>query len=182
MKNNIVTTNRLLPYIRWIDKWIFEGIEKCVIGFGLLSLSVLVFGTVLTRYFFGFSPDWSDELPRFIVIWVTFIGMSYCVRKGEHVVIDVLFNRLKGKFKKYIYMIILTSCFLTFVYLTYIGYGLTVKIFAANQKSVTLGISMGYVYAAFPAGCFLTAKNYLHILVKNIRSTSFYKDLNRKGY
>lgn len=173
--------NQLLLFLRWIDSWILEGIEKFVIAFGLLTLSIIVVVTVLTRYFWGYSPDWSDELPRFIVIWITFIGMSYCVRKGEHVVIDVLFNKLKGRVQKYFYMVILLACFITFVFLTYIGFKLTMNIFSANQKSVTLGISMGYVYMALPVGCILTAKNFLHIIIKNFSSKDLHMDLNGRG-
>lgn len=188
MENPVITVvekdankNRILKYLKWFDKWVFEGFEKFVIATGLLSLSVIVFGIVLTRYFLGFSPDWSDELPRFMVVWITFIGMSYCVRKGEHVVIDVLFNKLKGKIQKYFYIIILLICFLFFVYMTYIGYKTTMKIFLANQKSVTLGISLGYVYLAVPVGCFLTTINFFHILIKNIVSPKIYLNLNNGG-
>jgi C4-dicarboxylate transporter, DctQ subunit len=184
MENSIVTVgkqsspNRISKTFKWIDYWILEGLEKFIISFGLLALTIIVFGVVLTRYFFGYSPDWSDELPRFIVIWVTFIGMSYCVRKGEHVVIDILFNKLKGKIQKFFYLCILTLCFLTFVYMTYIGYGLVVKIFSTNQMSVTLGIPMGYVYLAVPVGCFLTAKNFFHLIIKNLSSKDVHLDLN----
>ena len=103
--------NRWVQLLRWIDKNILENIEKYILAIGLIFLSVVVIFTVITRYFFGYSPDWSDELPRFIVIWITFIGMSYCVRKGEHVVIDILISRFKGNFKKYFSMIILLICF-----------------------------------------------------------------------
>lgn len=187
MKSSVVSENnpsnprRFLTSVKGIDKWIFEGIEKFIIAFGLLSLSIIVFGIVLTRYFLGYTPDWSDELPRFIVIWITFIGMSYCVRKGEHVVIDVLFNKLKGTFKKYFYVLMLIICFAFLAYMTYIGYKSTVKIFAANQRSVTLGISLGYVYMAVPIGCFLTAKNFLHILIKNLTRRDIYLNLNEGG-
>ncbi len=185
MENTIVTidqqhnrSNRSLRLFKWIDRWVIEGIEKFIIAAGLLVLSTIVVGTVITRYFFGYSPDWSDELPRFIVIWVTFIGMSYCVRKGEHVVIDVLLNKLKVKLKKYLAMFILILCFLSFIYMTFIGYEMAKNIFATNQKSVTLGISMGYVYMAVPVGCLLTAKNFLHIIFKNLFSKGIYLSLD----
>ena len=129
----------------------------------------MVIFTVITRYFFGYSPDWSDELPRFIVIWITFIGMSYCVRKGEHVVIDVIITKFKGKLKKLLSLIILIICFVTLVYMTFVSYELTAKVFATNQKSVTLNIPMGYVYMAVPIGCFLSTINFLHIIMKNLR-------------
>jgi C4-dicarboxylate transporter, DctQ subunit len=183
MENSIVTVEQQTSFrkvkalLKWVDR-ILESIERIVIALGLLTLTIVVVGTVISRYFFNYSPDWSDELPRFIVIWVTFIGMSYCVRKGEHVVIDMLFNKLQGKIKKYFSMIILLLCFLTYIYLTYIGYFMTVKIFETKQMSVTLGIPMGYVYLAVPVGCLLTAKNFLHIIIKNITSKGVFMSLN----
>lgn len=172
--------NRIHLILRWIDYRILEGVEKLVVSFGLIILSVIVFSVVLSRYFFGYSPDWSEELPRFIVIWITFFGMSYCVRKGEHVVIDVLLTRFKGNLKKYFYILILFICFGFFVYLTFISYELTVKIFNSQQKSVALGILMGYVYMALPIGCLLSAKNFLHIAIKNLSSKDFFTDLTER--
>lgn len=187
MESSIVTvekqsnTNKIVKFFKWIDKWIFEGLEKFVIAFGLLSLSVIVCGIVVTRYFFGYSPDWSDELPRFIIVWVTFLGMSYCVRKGEHVVIDVLFNKLNLKIQKYFYLLIITICFGFFVYMTFIGTQMTIRFFNSNQISITTGIQMGYLYLAVPVGCFLTAKNYLHILIRNFVSPGLHNDLIKRG-
>nr|WP_286181258.1 TRAP transporter small permease [Bacillus sp. ISL-37] len=172
--------NKVGHYFKWIDKWVFEAAEKFVVAFGLLALSIIVCAIVVTRYFFDYSPDWSDELPRFLLVWITFFGMSYCVRKGEHVVIDVLFNKLNGKIKKTFYMLIVGICFLFFVYMTYIGYQMTVRFFTSSQTSVALGISMGYMYLAVPLGCFLTAKNYLHIIIRNIVNAQLHTDLDER--
>lgn len=174
-------SNPIIKILSWIDRWIIEVFEKFILSFGLLALSVIVFGIVIARYFLGFSPDWSDELPRFMVVWITFIGMSYCVRQGSHVKIDLFLNKMQGKVKKYINVTILLICFLFFVYLTYLGYNLTMAVFAANQMSVSLDISLGYVYMAIPIGCFLTAKNFLHLLIKNILSKEVIPDLSERG-
>lgn len=161
--------NGFVRLLLWFDKHILENIEKYVLSLGLIALSAVVIFTVITRYFLGYSPNWSDELPRFIVIWVTFIGMSYCVRKGEHVVIDVLITKIPSGLRKILSMTILLICFLALMYMTYVSYEFTLKVFATNQRSVTLDISMGYIYMAVPVGCFLSAINFLHIIIKNFK-------------
>ncbi len=184
MKSSSVQTqsqgNKLIRLFKWVDKWILEGFEKLVISVGLIVLSIVVVVTVVTRYFFGYSPDWSDELPRFLAVWITFIGMSYCVRKGEHVLIDILFTKLKGRVQKVFHIVLLVISFVFLVYLMFLSYELTEKVFASNQKSVTLGISMGYVYMAVPIGCFLSAVNFLHIIVKNLTSKDLFLDLKER--
>ncbi|WP_171038121.1 TRAP transporter small permease [Aquibacillus sediminis] len=173
--------NFLLSGLLWIDKWILRAFERLVLAVSLLSLSIIVFSIVITRYFFDYAPPWSDELPRYIMVWLTFIGMSYCVRKGEHVVVDILFARMKGKFKKYYFSFTLLVCTVFSGILTYYGWNLTLKMFEINQQSVSLGIPMAYIYLAIPVGCFLMAKNFLHLLIVNIFGKEVVTKLNEGG-
>lgn len=155
-------------YLILLDKWLFLRIEETILGFGLLALSIIVFINVILRYFFDFSPAWSDELPRYMMIWLTFIGMSYCVRKGEHVNIDIVFSKLPPVLKKAVYLAMLMINFVFSVYLVYKGWGLCQKLIALNQLSVSLQIPIGYIFSVLPIGCALMAKNYAHLFFKNI--------------
>lgn len=156
----------LVPF----DKWTFELIEKVVVAFTLLSLAILVFLLIVIRYTLGISPDWSDELPRYLMVWLTFIGMSYCVRLGDHVVIDFLIQKLRGKYLKLFYLGILVICLVFSFVLLYFGYLLFSQVLNSGQTSISLGISMAYVYVSIPLGALLMSKNFLHLIVLNLFS------------
>ncbi len=79
-----------------LDK-ITENMENYIMSIGLLSISVIVFVNVIARYFFNTSFSWSEELARYIIVWVSFLGVSSCARFDAHVKVDLLPNLLKGK-------------------------------------------------------------------------------------
>lgn len=69
----------------------------------LLGILVLVmFMQVLFRYIFNHSLSWSEELAKFIFIWVTFLGAAVCFRDRMHISIDFLVERLSVKQKTFL--------------------------------------------------------------------------------
>ena len=50
-----------------------EQIENVVMSLGLLTISGIVFANVIARYFFQTAFAWSEELARYVVVWVTFL-------------------------------------------------------------------------------------------------------------
>ena len=48
-----------------------EQIENVVMSLGLLTISGIVFANVIARYFFQTAFAWSEELARYVVVWVT---------------------------------------------------------------------------------------------------------------
>ena len=66
-----------------------------------LALAVaLVMGTnVLLRYGFSIGEIWAQELEWHLLVPLTLVGMSYALRHGEHVRVDVLFTTFKDRTK-----------------------------------------------------------------------------------
>jgi TRAP-type mannitol/chloroaromatic compound transport system permease small subunit len=85
---------------------IADGIEGIVDVVGrtaswLTFVLALVMGAnVLLRYGFSLGRIWAQELEWHLLVPIVLIGMSYALRHGEHVRVDVLFARFsrRGKF------------------------------------------------------------------------------------
>ena len=58
------------------------------------ALFLIVVLAVFARYVFGQSLAWTEEVPRYLLIWISFLGAAACVARREHVGFDVLFNAL----------------------------------------------------------------------------------------
>lgn len=58
------------------------------------ALFVIVIAAVIFRYGFGQAVSWTEEVPRYLLIWISFLGAASCVLRREHVGFDVLFNAL----------------------------------------------------------------------------------------
>lgn len=61
--------------IRNISNQLNKGAEYLIIGL-IAAISVLIFTQVVFRYVFNYSLFWSEELGRYTLIWITFIGAS----------------------------------------------------------------------------------------------------------
>jgi TRAP-type C4-dicarboxylate transport system permease small subunit len=64
----------------------------CIVQASALFLIVVL--AVIGRYAFGRSLTWTEEVPRYLLIWISFLGAAACVARREHVGFDVLFNAL----------------------------------------------------------------------------------------
>ena len=70
-------------------------IAACMAG-----MVVLVFGNVMLRYGFNSGITLSEELSRWLFVWMTFLGAIVALRKHEHLGTDLLIGRLGPKGKK----------------------------------------------------------------------------------
>lgn len=77
--------SRLDVISRVMDKTI-----SYVVAFLLAAMSVTVFGNVVCRYFLDFSLGWYEEVSRFLLIWIVFLGAVIALIRGDHLAIDLL--------------------------------------------------------------------------------------------
>ena len=64
------------------------------------ALFIIVVLAVIGRYVFGRSLTWTEEVPRYLLIWISFLGAAACVARREHVGFDVLFNALPARVRR----------------------------------------------------------------------------------
>ena len=65
-------------------------IEEILLAVLLLIMSIVTFTQVITRYVFFYSLPWSEELTRYLMIWLTFLGGALAIEKGSHIGVDLL--------------------------------------------------------------------------------------------
>lgn len=73
----------------WLDR-----LEEAALGFLLAAMTLVTFGQVIARYVFSYSFVWALELVTVLFAWLIFLGMSYGVRVGAHIGVDVLVKAL----------------------------------------------------------------------------------------
>ncbi|UGB32227.1 TRAP transporter small permease [Metabacillus sp. B2-18] len=135
-----------------IKKLINEKIEEWLLVAAFLFMVTLVFVQVIFRYVINDSLGWSEELSRYILIWIAWISASYAVRKNEHIRIEFIKNLFKGIGKKVIEMLVLILWFLMALFLAIEGTQLAMQIKITNQVSPSMGVPMWMLYLATPVG------------------------------
>ena len=76
------------------------GMDKIILslsGICLGFLTVLIFVQVVCRYIFHNSLSWSEEIARYLEVWIVFLCGSYAVGHGQHVAMDLLITRVPSK-------------------------------------------------------------------------------------
>ncbi|QHJ00626.1 TRAP transporter small permease subunit [Xylophilus rhododendri] len=77
---------------RWLDR-ICRGIEN-LIALCLAVMVVLVFGNVVLRYGFNSGITMSEEVSRWLFIWMTFLGAIVALREHGHLGVDMVVQKL----------------------------------------------------------------------------------------
>ena len=122
-----------------------------VLGTFALGIILIVMATqIVLRYVFNGSLIWSEEISRYLLIALVFLGTATAVREREHIVIDLIdrliptqaLSVLKG-------LVDITLA----IYLGVIVYhAQTVVMMFRNQPSSALQVPMAIPYAAIPLG------------------------------
>lgn len=131
-------------------KQIDKIIERTLIVLlGLMLIQVL--WQVFSRYILRVPSSFTDELSRFLLIWIGLLGASYATGKKMHLTIDILPSRLKGRKKKNLNLVInnLVILFATFV-MVIGGIRLVYVTLMLGQTSSALEIPLGLIYVIIP--------------------------------
>lgn len=114
-------------------------------------LLVCVTWQVVTRYFFSAPSTVTDELARFLFIWVGLLAAAQTTALRQHLAIDLLQMKLAGRKKRLLHLFI-DALIILFASLVMIkgGWLLTEKTFTSNQITPALQIPMGIVYSVVP--------------------------------
>ncbi|MEW9674105.1 TRAP transporter small permease [Ammoniphilus sp. 3BR4] len=83
----------------------FNRLSILFISLLLALMCILVFGNVVLRYLFNSGITWSEEMARFLFVWLVFLGAILGLKDNEHLGVDMLVKKLSPKFKKVLYVI-----------------------------------------------------------------------------
>jgi len=143
--------------VKSIDQ--INGIVKWAVVILLGMLSVLVFTQVVFRYVIEYGLTWSDEVARYMLVWVTFLGASLGARTKALIGLEVVVNLLRGIPKR---MAIEMAMFITVGFLVLVViYGVKLTFIGYDQFSPALFVRMSWVYTAIPVGGVLMILNIL---------------------
>ncbi len=109
-----------------------------IVGVLILTTVVLVTSDVVGRYFFDAPIGWVFEVTEHILVCVPFLGMAWLARRGEHVRIEIVVQRLPDRWHWRVDLIAALLSALACGIATYYGFAATVDHF--SRGIVTYGI------------------------------------------
>ena len=130
-----------------------DNFEEYFCVWTMAIMTVIVFIQVVMRYVFSNSLSWSEELARFIFLWLSWIGASYAVKERSHFRVEMFANMIHGASRKYFECFILLIWFIFSLFLTWYGTELILFLHDSGQFSAAMEIPMTIPYASVPVGC-----------------------------
>ncbi|WP_404934392.1 TRAP transporter small permease [Nitratireductor sp. L15S-10] len=128
----------------------FIALNKWALVLLLGAMAVIVFANVTLRYLTNFSITWSEEVARYLMIWMTFIGAGLALRTGGHVAVSNFQEMLGTKGQRAVRILIL--CLLLAFFAIMIWMGMNYMDRARFQLTPATRVSFSYIYAAMPIG------------------------------
>ena len=136
-----------------------------LIALALAIMVVLVFGNVVLRYGFNSGITVSEEVSRWLFVWLTFLGAIVAIKEHGHLGTDMLVSRL-GKTGKKVCLVISQLAMLYVTWLLFQGSVAQAQINADVQAPVT-GASVAIFYAS---GVFFAVSAGLLLLRELLRT------------
>ena len=143
----------------------------------LFSVQVLVvFSQVIWRFVFNDPFPWSEELARYLQVWIILLTSTVCIQKSKHLAIDYLTHRLSFKLQRLFKLISMLG--ITSYILVVIIFGIQFIVLVGAQKTPALQVPIGLIYFAFPIAGIHMFFESLIIMIK-VKNAGSIEELNR---
>ncbi len=117
------------------------------------AMGLVVFLQFFSRYILNDSAAWTEEIARYLLMWVTFIGAAVVMRRGTNIGVEVLMHMLpEGPQRVLRFFIDLVT--LGFVALL-AWFSVLITERMGIQRMTVIDWSMSIVYGGVAFGCFL---------------------------
>lgn len=120
------------------------GVEDPFVVVAFWVLAVVVFVQFFTRYVLNDSIAWTEEIARYLLIAVTFLGAAIAVRKNTHIHVEFFYRYLPrpaGRFAATVVDVVRILFLAYFAYLTW-----KVLQLMGNQRMASVDLPIGLLY------------------------------------
>ncbi len=132
-------------------------------------LAFIVFLQFFTRYVLNDSLAWTEEIARYALMWVVFIGGAMVTRRNTHIAVELLSNVMKPGRLRATLLAIVDFIKLAFIgLLAFVSWTITERMH--QQRMTVFDLPMSYVYAGVAFGCFLMLFRQIQNVWRNARA------------
>lgn len=137
----------------------FDSTLNWILTIIMAVMLVVVSAQVWYRFVLNDPLAWSEEVARYLFVWISFMGSAVGVRMNVHLGIDLIDKVLSPRGRKI--MTVVVNLLIQIFLMVVIVWGIKILKVVQFQKSASMGISMTYPYMAVPVGAGLMLFNSL---------------------
>lgn len=135
-----------------------------------LTMIIVVNLQVYYRYILNNSLFWSEELARFLLVWMTFLGATVAYHRGLHPGIEVLYRRLPPKFKLWTLNFVHLSSLIFFLVMVWYGWRFTY--FVRLQTSPALDLPKWVIFSVIPISGMILSLHAVVFIFMNCKGST----------
>lgn len=154
--------------MKLIEK-ISDILDNCIRYINIALISVMTFIILLQvffRYVLNNPLTWTEEIARFIMVWMVFLGISMVSKRKLNISLDFFINKIPIKIRKPL-GVLLQIYIIYFLFILF-KMGIVLVDSAYRQVAPASQISMKWIYLALPAGIAILAFQHIVLLIKDL--------------
>ncbi|SMB89644.1 TRAP-type C4-dicarboxylate transport system, small permease component [Pasteurella testudinis DSM 23072] len=152
---------------------LFYGISL-LLGLMLVVMIALVFLNVILRFFFNSGLVWSEEVSRYVFVYVIYLGAIVAMKENSHLGVDTLIKNVPEKVKLVLFVLGRLIIITVMAILVKGTYAMVIQ--SMTAKAAATGLPLSFVYGiGLLTGSAIILIGFLHI-VDVIRNP---KDIHR---
>ena len=138
--------------------WLNENFEKIFMVTGLLAIILFITWQVIYRYIItqfierAGAAVWTEELSRYIFIWISYLALSVAIRKRSSIRVDIIYDKLPERLQNISWIIVETLFLVLTGVITYFGWGQIERLLTFPQHTTALRIPFLVPYLILPLG------------------------------
>ena len=149
----------------------FAGLKKAeeiLLVVLMVIMCVIIFVATVARFTNLFVISWAEELARYCMIWIIFLGIGVAAQNGEHFCVEALNLFLPKKVLNIISALDAVLVIAFNLVAPYFGIMIVQKQMAGGQITPSLNWPMWIIYLAIPIGLVLMAVSYAYFTFKKV--------------
>lgn len=144
-------------------------LESTLVTVSLLLMIIIVFLQVFFRYVVEYSLPWSEELARYLMTWVVFVGASMGAKEGVHIGVAAFVNLMPKWFQR-ADIVFSGLCSIVFgLSVSYVGFLAVRHIARMGQVSPAMEMPMWIAYLPICVGSLFMAIRFGQAMIAQLR-------------
>jgi len=128
-------------------------------------MTIIIILQVFMRYLLLYSLSWSEEVARYLMIWVSFLGSSLALKWGFHIGVEFVVTRIPEKVRVWVNLVAKLAILFFLIFFTIGGFRVSWSV--RDQDSPALLFSMFYAYVSAPVGGVFMMIQCLHSMAED---------------
>ena len=146
---------------------VLNGIEVSILVFCVAALAALLIINVFARTFFQ-SIYFAEEVSKFLVMLMTFVGVSYGVRKARHIRMGAFLDAMPPMMEKVFLIIISLVSAVVMGMMAWFSYQYMLNAMDMNHMTPALRVPSWTFFVIIPVGFGLACFQYIRTIIKNL--------------